>query len=76
MSKRAAEPKQIGTFDFIDGDIAREVPRYRPAVGQSINDAAKALGLRALGRTEPRAGVVAVISDGGFNAYCVKAVKP
>lgn len=45
-------------------EIGRDVPAYRPAVGQSAQDAAEALGFRLLARSEPREGAEAAIVEG------------
>jgi hypothetical protein len=64
-------PKLIGTRTVPSAAGEVEVPAYRAAVGQSANDAAKALGLRLIGRREPRESVVAVAIEGG-DTYGVK----
>ena len=66
--RRGRAPRQDG-MEWI-GD--REVPCWVPAIGQSPNEAAKALGLRLLKRRE-EGDVVACVTDGDGNTF--RAVK-
>jgi hypothetical protein len=64
-------PRQDGT-EWV-GEV--EVPCFVPAVGQSVDAAAKALGYRVLARREESDGICAVIADGDLHFRCVKAVQ-
>lgn len=62
------KPKQRGTVDLAPGVT---VPRYVARVGQSGNEAVKALGLRGLDRRED-GEIVAVVDCGdGYQIRCV-----
>jgi hypothetical protein len=66
-----ALPRAAGTTFVGDTDV----PLYRPLVGQSVAEAAQALGLRILGRREAGEAVAAIGNPGELPARCVKATS-
>lgn len=65
-----AKPKQSGTIDLAPG---LTVPRYVANVGQSGDEAVKALGLRGLARRE-QGEIVAIVDCG--DGYLIRCVTP
>lgn len=70
MNKLSKTPKLDGVAYNADTD--KDIPAYRPAPGQSANDAAAALGFKLLGRRDSREHAVAAIVDGGMTFFAVK----
>lgn len=67
-------PKENGTSNVSTPAGDKDVPAWKPAPNQSVDQAAAALGFRVLERRErgKRDDVVGAICDGGATYPCVK----